>query len=624
MGFSSPGLLRHCLFKVTGHRLRFCYCYFDFNPAILVSMMNQCLHNRSDPTHEHLLHRLYTLQQQFLHISPESMHQVATEFNLPVSQVASVVAFYSFFHTQPCGRFHILFSNCTSCGYLADNQNLLLILCQHLQVTPGRTRNDGLVSVDETSCIGMCDQGASLLINGVPVTRLNPDKIAQIAHLITAETALAYWPKAWFAVNDVVHKRSLLLTEHFLPGSALQKALIHSADGTLATVMQSGLCGRGGAGFNTGKKWQLCREASGNAHYVVCNADEGEPGTFKDRLLLRNQADAMFEGMTLCAFVIGAEKGFVYLRGEYRYLLPHLHAVLDQRRQQGLLGQHILGHTTFNFDIEIVVGAGAYICGEESALIESLEGKPGIPRIRPPFPVTHGYLNQPTVINNVETLIAAAYIVLQGGAWFRAVGTEKSAGSKILSVSGDCRSPGIYEYPFGVSIQQVLDDCGAQNVQAVQIGGPSGTLVGRTDFNCRTCFEDLSTAGSFLVFGQQRNLLAINRNFARFFAHESCGFCTPCRVGTQLLKNNLDKIADGRGTSQDLIEIKQLSHLVQRHSHCGLGHTAANHILDSLQRFPQTFEANLKQHFTASFDLDKALENARQITQRNDAASHLD
>jgi len=586
--------------------------------------MNPCRHNHSDPTHEHLLHRLYALQQQFLHISPESMHQVATEFNLPVSQVASVVAFYSFFHTQPCGRFHILFSNCTSCGYLADNQNLLLLLCKHLQVTPGKTRNDGLVSVDETSCIGMCDQGASLLINGVPITRLDTDRIAQIAHRITAETPLAYWPKAWFAVNDGVHKRNLLLSEHFLPGSALQKALIHGTDETLATVMQSGLCGQGGAGFNTGKKWQLCREASGNAHYVICNADEGEPGTFKDRFLLRSQADAMFEGMTLCAFVIGAEKGFVYLRGEYRYLLPHLHSVLNQRRQQGLLGQHILGHATFNFDIEIVAGAGAYICGEESALIESLEGKPGIPRIRPPFPVTHGYLGQPTVINNVETLIAAAYIVLQGGAWFRAIGTEKSAGSKILSVSGDCRLPGIYEYPFGVSIQQVLDDCGAQNVQAVQMGGPSGTLVGRTDFNCRTCFEDLSTAGSFLVFGQQRNLLAIHRNFARFFAHESCGFCTPCRVGTQLLKNNLDKIADGRGTSQDLVEIKQLSHLVQRHSHCGLGHTAANHILDSLQRFPQTFEENLQQHFTTPFDLDKALENARQITQRDDAAAHLD
>ncbi len=586
--------------------------------------MNQCLHTHSDSKPEHLLHRLHALQQQFLHISPESMRQVATEYNLPLSQVASVVAFYSFFYTQPCGRFHILFSNCTSCGFLVDDQNLLRMLCQHLNVIPGKTRMDGWVSVDETSCIGMCDQGASLLINGIPVTRLSSDKIAQIARLITSDTPLIHWPAEWFEVNDVIHKRSLLLAENFLAGSALQKAMTHGVDETLATIMQSGLCGRGGAGFNTGKKWQLCQQATGNAHYVICNADEGEPGTFKDRLLLRSQADAMFEGMTLCAFVIGAEKGFVYLRGEYRYLLPHLHTALNQRRQQGLLGQHILGHATFNFDIEIVAGAGAYICGEESALIESLEGKPGIPRIRPPFPVTHGYLDQPTVINNVETLVAAAHIVLHGSAWFKAVGTEKSAGSKILSVSGDCQSPGIYEYPFGISIQQVLDDCNAQNVQAVQMGGPSGTLVGKADFNCKTCFEDLSTAGSFLVFGQQRNLLAINRNFARFFAHESCGFCTPCRVGTQLLKNSLDKIANGRSTSQDLVEIKQLSHLIQRHSHCGLGHTAASHILDSLQRFPQTFEENMKDHFTAPFDLDQALENARQITHRDDAAAHLD
>lgn len=586
--------------------------------------MNQCLHTYSDSKPEHLLHRLHALQQQFLHISPESMHQVATEYNLPFNQVASVVAFYSFFYTQPCGRFHILFSNCTSCGFLVDDQNLLRMLCQHLNVIPGKTRMDGWVSVDETSCIGMCDQGASLLINGIPVTRLSSDKIAQIARLITSDTPLIHWPAEWFEVNDVIHKRNLLLAENFLAGSALQKAMTHGVDETLATIMQSGLCGRGGAGFNTGKKWQLCQQATGNAHYVICNADEGEPGTFKDRLLLRSQADAMFEGMTLCAFVIGAEKGFVYLRGEYRYLLPHLHTVLNQRRQHGLLGQHILGHATFHFDIEIVAGAGAYICGEESALIESLEGKPGIPRIRPPFPVTHGYLGQPTVINNVETLVAAAHIVLHGSAWFKTVGTEKSAGSKILSVSGDCQSPGIYEYPFGVSIQQVLDDCNAQNVQAVQMGGPSGSLVGAADFNCRTCFEDLSTAGSFLVFGQQRNLLAINRNFARFFAHESCGFCTPCRVGTQLLKNSLDKISNGRSTSQDLVEIKQLSHLVQRHSHCGLGHTAVNHILDSLQRFPQSFEENMKDHFIAQFDLDQALENARQITYRNDAAAHLD
>ncbi len=570
------------------------------------------------------MHRLYALQQQFLHISPESMHQVASEFNLPVSQVSSVVEFYSFFYTQPCGRFHILFSNCTSCGHLAGDQDLMLMLCQQLHVTPGKTRDDGLTSIDETSCIGMCDQGNSLLINGLPITRLSTDKIARIAQRIITETPLTDWPAEWFEIQDTVHQRSLLLTEQFVPGSALQKALIQGADETLSTILQSRLCGRGGAGFNTGKKWQLCREASGDAHYVVCNADEGEPGTFKDRFLLRDQAEALFEGMTLCAFVIDAEKGFVYLRGEYRYLLPHLHTVLNQRRQQGLLGHAILGHANFHFDIEIVVGAGAYICGEESALIESLESKPGIPRIRPPFPVTHGYLGQPTAINNVETLIAAAYIAVHDDTWFNSAGTEKSTGSKILSVSGDCRSPGIYEYPFGVCIQQILDDSNAQNVQAVQIGGPAGKLIGAADFNRIISFEDISTGGSFLIFGQQRNLLSINRNFARFFAHESCGFCTPCRVGTHLLKNNLDKIANGRGAAQDIEELKQLGNLIQHHSHCGLGHTAANHILDSLQHFPQAFEANLQQHFGAQFDLDQALENARQVTHRDDAAAHLD
>ena len=586
-------------------------------------MLNSCLHNPDSPN-EHLLHRLYALQQQFLHISPESMQQVASEFNLPISQVASVVEFYSFFYTQPCGRFHILFSNCTSCGYLAGDQNLLLMLCQQLQVTSGKTRNDGCISVDETSCIGLCDQGASLLINSLPITGLNAQKIAQIAQLITTETPLSQWPAEWFEIQDKVYQRNLLQGEYFKPGSALQKALRQGSEETLSAILQSGLCGRGGAGFNTGKKWQFCLASPGDAHYVVCNADEGEPGTFKDRFLLSEQADALFEGMTVCAFVIGAEKGFVYLRGEYRYLLSHLHVVLNQRRQQGLLGPAILGHANFHFDIEIVVGAGAYICGEESALIESLEGKPGIPRIRPPFPVTHGYLGQPTAVNNVETFIAAAQIAVHGSAWFKSAGTEKSTGSKFLSVSGDCQLPGIYEYPFGVRIQQVLNDCGAQNVQAVQIGGSAGKLIGAPNFSRAISFEDVSTGGSFLIFGQQRDLLGIHRNFAQFFAHESCGFCTPCRVGTRLLKNNLDKIAEGRGTAYDIKELKQLSQLIQHHSHCGLGHTAANHILDSLQHFPQTFEANLKQHFTAQFDLDQSLENARQVTHRDDAAAHLD
>src|ERR1019366_10443365 len=246
------------------------------------------------------------------------------------------------------------------------------------------------------------------------------------------------WPAEWFRIDDNIRNSGLLLKNDFAAGDGMRAMLARGIDGTLAEITQSGLRGRGGAGFSTGMKWKFCREARGAAHYVVCNADEGEPGTFKDRILLRGHADAVFEGMTVCASVIGAEQGFLYLRGEYRYLLPQLQAVLAHRRELGLLGNNILSHPGFNFDIKIVVGAGAYICGEESALIESLEGKRGGPRNRPPFPVTHGYLGQPTVVNNVETFACAARIAAQGGEWFAAMGTAQSTGSKILSIAGDC------------------------------------------------------------------------------------------------------------------------------------------------------------------------------------------
>jgi [NiFe] hydrogenase diaphorase moiety large subunit len=579
----------------------------------------------------HLLHILHALQQKFLHIPHEAVREVASHLGLPISQVESVIEFYSFFYRTPRGRYHILLSNCTSCGYMVSGENLLHILCHRLGVVSGSTRDDGLVSVDATSCIGMCDHGAALLVNGMPIARLDVGKITRIADLVETETPLADWPAEWFRIDDNIHASGLLLENDFAAGGGMRAMLSRSMDGTLAEIAQSGLRGRGGAGFSTGMKWKFCREAYGDTYYVVCNADEGEPGTFKDRVLLHSHADAVFEGMTVCASVIGAKKGFLYLRGEYRYLLPQLEDVLAHRRKLGLLGNNILGQPefnidqAFNFDIEIVVGAGAYICGEESALIESLEGKRGVPRNRPPFPVTHGYLGQPTVVNNVETFAAAAHIALRGSAWFKAVGTEKSAGSKILSVSGDCALPGIYEYPFGVSIQQVLDDCGAKDVQAVQIGGPSGSLIDKTKFNRKLGFEDLPTGGSFMVFGQERDLLAVIRNFAHFFAHESCGFCTPCRVGTTLLKNGLDKIASGHGTPYDLDEMKRIGALVKRRSHCGLGQTAANPILDGLQRFPQIFERCLAHSkFEPNFDLDAALEEARLITHRDDAGAHLE
>lgn len=577
------------------------------------------------PLKDHLLHTLHTIQQRERCITDESIHRIAAQYSLPVSQVRAVVAFYAFFQTEPCGDYHLFFSNCPACGYEQAGQNLLQLLAHKLNVQIGQTRPDGRVSLHETSCIGMCDHGASLLINGQPLAGLESTSIERLANQIETATPLHNWPQGWMRNDSVVHKTNLLLEDSFVPGAGLRATLARGAEAALESITHSGLRGRGGAGFATGRKWRLCKAVAGDARYVVCNADEGEPGTFKDRWLLQQQAERVLEGMAICAFIIGARQGFLYLRGEYRYLLPHLQATLAQQRRQGLLGKNIGGKPGFEFDIDIVVGAGAYICGEESALIESLEGKPGIPRNRPPFPVTQGYLGQPTVVNNVETFWAAASIIVNGADWFKSVGTPESTGSKLLSISGDCTAPGIYEYPFGIPIQQILRECGATNTQAVQIGGPAGTLIGRADFQRKLGFEDLSTGGSFMVFDETRDMMTVVQNFAKFFAHESCGFCTPCRVGTTLLKHNLEKIATGHGTHLDIQALRETSNLVQRYAHCGLGHTAANPILNSLQSFPEIFEKRLAaRSFTPNFNLDAALSEARRLTRRDDSKAHLD
>ncbi|MDX9987202.1 NADH-ubiquinone oxidoreductase-F iron-sulfur binding region domain-containing protein [Thiothrix unzii] len=570
--------------------------------------------------HDHLLHRLHDLQRQFLHIPPREIAPLAAELGLPISQVEAVIDFYSFFHRSPRGRIDLLFSNCTSCGDLS----LMHTLCDLLGVTPGVTRADGAVSIDETSCMGMCDQGTAALVNGRVLTQLTARHLPSLVSLINAGTPLDDWPAEWFAVQDNIRQAGLLLSNNVPTGAGLRAALQGGVENLLAEMTQSGLRGRGGAGFNTSLKWQLCRAVPATPRYLVCNADEGEPGTFKDRVLLNSYAAQMFEGMTLCAYAIGAQHGYLYLRGEYRYLLPQLEATLTSLREANLLGANILDQQDFHFDISIVIGAGAYICGEESALLESLEQKRGVPRVRPPFPVMHGYLGQPTVVDNVETLVAATHIAVHGGEWFKAHGTAQSAGSKVFSVSGDCTAPGIYEYPFGISVQDLLEACGGQDAQAVQVGGPSGALIGREEFGRKLAFEDLATGGSIMIYGAQRDLLAVVRNFSHFFAHESCGFCTPCRVGTPLLRKYIDKIASGHGTPYDQAEMARLAMVVKRRSHCGLGQTAANPLLDLLAKFPQVYaDRLLHQDYEPFFNLDAALATTRELTHRDDAEAHL-
>jgi [NiFe] hydrogenase diaphorase moiety large subunit len=571
-----------------------------------------------------LLQILIAAQDVHGYIHSDAIDHLSARLALPRSKIEGVAGFYSFLYLQPAGEYRVLFSDNIT-DRMAGNIDLLKSLCSQLWVEAGKLSEDGLVYVSTTSCTGMCDQGPGMLVNNIAINRLSAERINAIAELIRERVPLSAWPASFFAIEDNIRRRDILLNSQIQPGLAIKAMLERGDNATLQEIKTSKLRGRGGAGFSTGMKWEFCRDAAGDAHYVVCNADEGEPGTFKDRVLLNGYADTVFEGMTLCARITGAKQGFLYLRGEYRYLLPHLKAVLQKRRGQNLLGTSILGHEGFDFDIAIHLGAGAYICGEESALIESLEGKRGTPRNRPPFPVTHGYLNCPTVVNNVETFASTCLIAINGGAWYAGIGTETSSGSKILSVSGDCERPGLYEYPFGVTIAQVLAECGAQNTQAVQVSGPSGVCISADEFNRRIAFDDLATAGAFMIFNQTRDMFEVARNFVHFFAHESCGFCTPCRVGTSLLSNMMDKLADGNGSPYDFAEIEKLNVLLQSTSHCGLGHSACNPVLNTIEKFRPAYDKRLAhKDFIPAFDLDRALSQARQMTGRDDTGAHLE
>lgn len=580
--------------------------------------------NESQPTQ--LLQYLCKIQREYSHIPEDAIQSLSSNLCIPAVQVKGLIDFYSFLHFNPQGDFTVLFSDSIT-DHMLGSKELIQQLCDALGVEFGEPRKDGRVSINTASCTGMCDQGPALLVNGIPVTHLDAERITNIAELIEQNIPLDKWPENFFQVEDNIRHSGPLLDKNMAQGDALRALLQYGSESLLDELDASDLRGRGGAGFKAASKWHFCKDAQEKQRYVVCNADEGEPGTFKDRILLQSYADELIEGMTLCAGIINARQGFIYLRGEYYYLLNHLQDTLQRRRQQGLLGANILDQQGFDFDIAIHLGAGAYICGEESALLESLEGKRGIPRNRPPFPVTQGYLNKPTVVNNVETLIAAAKIAahgLGGSQWYRLHGTAQSTGTKLLSISGDCRYPGIYEVAFGTTIRRILEDCGAENCRAIQISGAAGNLIPAAEFDRQISFQDIPTGGSLMVFNAQRDLVDVIKNFAHFFVHESCGFCTPCRVGGSLLKDLVDKLYNGHATQYDLGEIRNIAQIMQDTSHCGLGNTASNAVIDYLNNFSQDCQKHLKSSdYEPAFDLNASLSEARAITGRSDKGAFI-
>lgn len=378
-----------------------------------------------------------------------------------------------------------------------------------------------------------------------------------------------------------------VLFSEYKRGEGIKKALKKSREDVLFEIRESKLKGRGGAGFPTATKWMLTAAAKSDVKYVVCNADEGEPGTFKDRVLLLEYPELVFDGMVIGGYIVGAHEGIVYLRGEYEYMLSSLEAYLEEMRKENLLGKNICGKEGFNFDISIRLGAGAYVCGEETALIESLEGNRGEARNRPPFPVNTGFLGKPTTVNNVETFAAVSHIAIKGGQWYAKQGTDKSTGSKLFSISGDCEKPGVYELPWGTKISELLALVGAKDTKAVQIGGASGVCLPKSQFSRTLAYEDVATGGSIMIFNENRNMLHVLKNFMEFFVEESCGQCTPCRIGNSKLLEGVEMLENGEYTFNYINKLKELGKTMQVASKCGLGQSSPNSFISILENFKE-------------------------------------
>ncbi|MBC8319742.1 MAG: NAD(P)H-dependent oxidoreductase subunit E [Bacteroidetes bacterium] len=568
-----------------------------------------------------ILHDIHSIAGYVDQESIELLHQ---KLRISEAQVNEVISFYHFYNCKPLAKVNIYLNNSIT-AKMHGREGVLNAFRNECAVEEGGISEDGEFGLFTTSCIGMNDQEPAAIINGSIFTRLTPYRVRElvkdlrngkdIKELIYegdggGRNAL---PEINSMVCNNIRRRGALLTQDYLPFEITKKLLpVSTPEDIISIVEASKLRGRGGAGFPTGLKWKFGRKAEGVHHVVICNADEGEPGTFKDRILLTEFPELVFEGMIIAGYSIGADIGLLYLRYEYKYLLNFLKGLLDDMRSKNLLGKNISGIADFNFDIRIQLGAGAYVCGEESALIESLEGKRGEPRDKPPFPVERGYLNYPTVVNNVETLASIPKILKNGSDWFLNLGSNDSAGTKILSVSGDCNFPGIYEVEWGTTIKDVLDMCGAYDVQAIQVGGPSGALIGEKDFNRALSYTDLPTGGSMIVFGNKRNILKnVVMNLMEFFIEESCGSCSTCRNMPMVMKKKLEKILGGRGVESDIDDLLSWSEVLKV-SRCGLGQTASNPITTSIKNFRHLYE-NLVQKdivFDTGFDLEESVKDS--------------
>jgi len=494
-----------------------------------------------------------------------------------------------------------------------------------------RRKLDREVMLVETGCHGMCEMGPIVVIypEGAFYCRVAPEDVPEIVeeHLYKGrlvERLLYTVPSEMMKVPHykdipfyskqqrvVLRNCGYINPEHIEEYiardgyQALAKALLEmTPEKTLEEVKKSGLRGRGGAGFPTGLKWEFARKAAGDKKYIICNADEGDPGAFMDRSVLEGDPHTLIEGMLIGAYAIGADEGYIYCRAEYPLAIKRLKNAIAQAEEFGLIGDNIMG-TDFSFHLHIKEGAGAFVCGEETALMASIEGKRGMPTPRPPFPAQAGLWGKPTNINNVETWANVPQIILNGSDWFSAIGTERSKGTKVFALTGKVKNTGLIEVPMGITIREVVFELGGgilndKGFKAVQIGGPSGGCLTEEHLDLPVDYESLTAAGAIMgsgglvVMDEDTCMVDVAKFFLEFTQRESCGKCVPCREGTKQMLLLLEKITKGEGTMEDLETLEELAHMVQRMSLCGLGQTAPNPVLTTLRYFRDEYEAHIR------------------------------
>lgn len=536
--------------------------------------------------------QLRAIQQQFGYLPADQLQQLAIRMNVPVSQIHAVASFYPHFHLTPPPRAEVKICADMSC-HLRGAPKLKASLAQMFR---GQD-----VSIRDVSCLGRCDKAPALSVNDRIYCGVDEAAAASLVHDAASGRQLP--PET----RDRPQTQVLSDPYGGSPTYSVVRRFVETRDwtGILATLKASGLRGMGGAGFPTGNKWEIVRNALGKAKYIVCNADESEPGTIKDRFIMESVPHLVIEGMIVAGLVTGSNQGILYIRHEYEEPQEVLQEEIDRCYRSGLLGKKILG-SELAFDLEIFVSPGGYICGEESALLEAIEGKRSEPRNKPPFPGTNGLWNQPTVINNVETFTFATAILARGADWFKAAGKNGAAGMKFVGVSGDINSPGVFEVPMGTSYSDLIYKNaggirGGRNLLAFAPSGPSSGYLPASmvdlplDWNAVAAAGSMVGSGAIVVCAENRCMLDMALNAVRFYRNESCGKCVPCRVGSQKMVEILTGWTEGRSSNTDQRVMAELSSAMKLTSICGLGQVVPVPIASVMKHFPQVVDEHLSE-----------------------------